>query len=123
MFKLIRQSFVPYIVLFGSLVIVIIYLDNLAQKYSSEPEIIIVSSLQTEENQSLIWDFESDINEANDKLSTDSTYNKAVEHYHQKEWRDAEKLFTTLLISYPDERIIYNYLGLISGKRNSKILD
>jgi len=106
------KSFIPILIVLILLLSFILYLEQLAEAYSTAPEIVKVSSGIYEEE---VWEIEKDMNIRSkfyEKFQMDSTFNKAIRFYDKKQYKQAIEQFTSLLHGYGDHPYIQFYIGL-----------
>lgn len=116
MLKQLNKSFFPFMILLVGIIIGVIYLDYYASVLTEDNVVIRINGLSEQEVENILQFEEANTITNTSQLLEDSIYIEATQLYSHKKYSQAEELFTSLLIRYPKQIVLHNYLGLLDLK-------
>lgn len=110
-----RHTALPFLVLLAAIIIAVTRADKVAERLSSEPIVVQLTSLGARSQAEQLWQFEDETPRlAQTDLAEDTLYTAAVTAYGNGQYRTAENYFATLLNLHPGRPELLNYLGLVA---------
>lgn len=119
----IYRTFIPFIIIFIGMLLIIFIMDGYAERLTRSPEVIVLNGSSQEENHDLFaWktlNMEARIKQS--EMASDSIFQLAFEAFGKKQYSSAEEHLTLLGSRYPQSPVVWNLLGMIEIKKRDLI--